>query len=362
MLNFDTFLPKWASPPGETISDIIDEMNLSLLEFSDQIGLTESRTKELLQGKVSLTSELASQLAYTLGASADFWLDREAQYREDLARFQNELSTPNDESWLKELPLNDLVSFGWIQAMSSTKEKVAECLRYFGVANVSAWRETYHNILETTAFRTTTKFDSNTGAVAAWLRKGAIDSNLIKCKPWNGESFSNALQNIRSLTRKRDPQHFLPELQMLCAEAGVAVVIARSPSGCRASGATQFLSPSKALLLLSFRHLSDDHFWFTFFHEAGHLMLHGKDGLFLEETGQCDNKEEHEANAFAANILIPEKNLTEFEQLPLNGREVIRFAKKIGISPGIVVGQLQHRKLITPKQLNNLKTRYAWAD
>lgn len=362
MINHQTFLPNWASPPGETMVDLLEEKNLSLVEFAAQIGYTVGRTNDLLHGNSPITDEMAQRLADVLGASATFWMNRESQYRDDISRLESEASSPMNEDWLKELPVKDMITFGWLKPSNHTAEKLSECLRFFGVPNVAAWQETYHNILETAAFRTSSSFDSQSGAVAAWLRQGAIESALIDCKTWNRSNFEKTLQDIRALTRKRDPHLFIPELQQLCAKCGVAVVIARSPSGCRASGATQFTSPSKALLLLSFRYLSDDHFWFTFFHEAGHLILHGKDGLFLEGVKLCSDKEEREANEFAARTLIPEHFLSELENLPLDGRQVIRFARKVGVSPGIVVGQLQYFGLITPRQLNNLKTRFNWAD
>jgi Zn-dependent peptidase ImmA (M78 family) len=108
--------------------------------------------------------------------------------------------------------------------------------------------------------------------------------------------------------------------------------------------------------------LTDDHFWFTFFHEAGHLLLHGKQGMFLEEMVPCESKEEDEANEFAAGLLIPEIHRADLTNLSLDGREVMRFARKIGVSPGIVVGQLQHLRVFTRKQLNNLKVRYTWSE
>ena len=94
--------------------------------------------------------------------------------------------------------------------------------------------------------------------------------------------FEADLPTIRRLTREKDPGQFIPRLKEACAARGVAVAIVRGPNGWRASGAARFLSPTKALIQLSFRYLSDDQFWFTFFHEAGHLLLHGKDLLFLE--------------------------------------------------------------------------------
>jgi HTH-type transcriptional regulator/antitoxin HigA len=111
--------------------------------------------------------------------------------------------------------------------------------------------------------------------------------------------------------------------------------------------------------VLSFRYLSDDHFWFAFFHEAGHLLLHGKRALFLEGYGTT-NKEEEEANAFAARMLIPREFQSKLPALRADSLQIIKFARQIGIAPGIVVGQLQHAKLVKPEHLNRLKRRYRW--
>jgi len=142
----------------------------------------------------------------------------------------------------------------------------------------------------------------------------------------------------------------------------VAVVIERAPSGCRASGATKFLSPKKALMLLSFRHLSDDQFWFTVFHEAGHLVLHAQDGLFLEGIETADSTAEDAADEFARLNLFTEVGLKELQSLPLNHFAIARFAKRLGVAAGLVVGQLQNMKRIPYGHFNYLKARYSWRD
>jgi len=264
--------------------------------------------------------------------------------------------------WLSELPLKDMIKFGWLKLSSpSLDEKVSACLHFFDTPDVTAWRDRYRDVLEKAAFRTSPSFDSQPGAVAAWLRQGEIESGHIICKPWDSQRFQRELLNIRSLTRKKDPKHFVPELKARCAECGVAVVIVRAPTGCRASGATRFLSQTKSLLLLSFRYLSDDHFWFTFFHEGGHLVLHGKSALFLEAANMASTKEEQEANEFATRVLIPPEYQTELFRLRLDSYQVIRFARRIGISPGIVAGQLQYAGRIERNHLNHLKRRFKWA-
>lgn len=356
------FLPDWVSAPGDTVADILEERNISPIEFAREIGQPPKYAYDILRGHARITSETARRLEAVLGASATFWITRETQYREDLSRLRREAPLEEEVGWLRELPVRDMIRFGWIAPVRSLAEKVAECLRFFGVPDVGTWRNTYRDVIESAAFRTSPTFGSRQAAVAAWLRQGEIEGEFIECNPWDPKRFRATLTELRYLTRKKDPEFFITELQRRCAECGVAVVIVRAPSGCRVSGATRFVSSTKALLLLSFRHLSDDHFWFTFFHEAGHLLLHSKKALFLEGVSTISTKEEGEADDFAARILIPTKFQQELQNLSADGREVMRFARLVGVSPGIVVGQLQHLGRIKHNQLNNLRRWYTWGE
>jgi plasmid maintenance system antidote protein VapI len=357
MTSTQEFRPDWASAPGDTIADILGERGLSVVEFAQHMGQTLDHARDLLQGRATITLGIARRLEQVLGASVEFWMSRDFQYRQDIARIHEA-----DEEWLAELPIGDMIKFGWLRPAPHPAEEVAACLRFFDVASIPAWREAYGGIQKMVAFRTSPSFDSRPAAVAAWLRQGEIESKAIECSPWDPRRFVESLQSIRSLTREKDPGRFIPELQKRCAGAGVAMVVIRAPNGCRASGATRFLSGSKALLLLSFRYLSDDQFWFTFFHEAGHLLLHGERGFFLEGPDTLPTTEEQEANEFAARTLVPPKYKPALLKLPAHGREVIRFARRLGVSPGILVGQLQYYGRIDHKQLNSLKRRFRWED
>lgn len=348
------FLPDWVSPPGDTISDILNERQISISEFAKSMGNSVDYSRQLLDGYVQITEEAANKLAKLFGVSAGFWLSRESQFREGLVRLAK------NEEWVKELPVNDLINFKWIRSPVNNKDKISACLEFFGVSNVADWRAHYVGVSRLAAFRTSEAFESTEAAVLAWLRKGEIEAEAILCSEWNPEKMHSALPNLRTLTRQKDPSIFIPELQRICAECGVAVVVARAPSGCRASGATRFITDKKALLMLSLRYLSDDHFWFTFFHEVGHLLLHDKTSLFLEGGDLCTGREEAEADEFSSNLLIPPQDQATMRLLPVDGRAVMRFARQIGVSPGVVVGQLQHLGIFTHRQLNNLKTRYIW--
>jgi plasmid maintenance system antidote protein VapI len=361
MVDNTPFSPDWVSPPGATIATILEERGATPVELADWIERSPDDVEDLLEGRAEITADMARRLARVLGASEAFWTRRESQYRADLALLHQEASLPESVSWLSEIPVKDIERWGWIAPLANPAAAVAACLRFFGVPSVRAWRDVYGDALSA-AYRTSPTYKSEPGAVAAWIRRGEIAAASIECGPWDPERFRRELTSLRELTREKDPRKFLPELIKRCAACGVAVVVQRAPNLCRASGVVRFLSPMRPTILLSLRYLSDDHFWFTFFHEAGHLVLHGDRCIFLEGDDTLTTEEEVEANAFAANILIPPEDQAEMQRLPLNGREVMRFARKVGVSPGIVVGQLQHHKRFLPRQLNNLKRRYTWIE
>jgi plasmid maintenance system antidote protein VapI/Zn-dependent peptidase ImmA (M78 family) len=338
------------------MSDILGEKGLSVGELAELLGHTLERTQDLLQGRATITIRTARALQTALGGSVEFWISRDYQYRAQAARIH-----AVDEEWLGELPLGDMIRFGWLQPPPRPSEEVEACLRFFGTPSVAAWRHAYDDLDALVAFRTSPTLDSRPAAVAAWIRKGEIECAKIECAPWSATGFTGSLQHIRRLTLEKDPRHFLPVLQEICSACGVAVVIVRAPNGCRASGATRFVSKDRALLLLSFRYLSDDQFWFTFFHEAGHLLLHSPESTFLEGLDTESSAQESEASEFAENVLIPTESKEALLRLgPTDTRTIIRFARRIGISPGIVVGQLQHHGKVRRNHFNGLKRRFQW--
>jgi len=333
---------------------------IDLPSFAADLGETEDYAKCLLEGACAVDRSVAERLHVVIGGSVSFWLKREAQYREDVARLQGTRSLEDATEWLRELPLADMRNYGWVTRFDDRMKQANECLRFFGSPSISEWRKQIRGVQSVVAFRTSETFASKVGAVAAWLRQGELIASQVMCANWNREKFREALGSIRKLTRVKKPADFIPALQKLCAECGVAVVILPAPTGCRASGATRFLSKDKAMLLLSFRYRSDDHFWFTFFHEAGHLVLHDGSALFVEGSHFVSTHEEEEANTFSEQLLIPPQHRDEMHKLPLDHVAVMRFAQRIGISHGIVVGQLQHAGIFPRDKMNRLKVRYTW--
>jgi HTH-type transcriptional regulator / antitoxin HigA len=360
--NATTFQPDWISPPGATISRVLTRRGMSFSDFATEIDAPVHVVQDLVQGIGTIDEPLAKQLANILGASPTFWMDREREYRADAERLRTTLHAATSRDWLRELPVRDMVKFGWIEPGRSPAETVDSLLRFFAVPDIASWRTKFRRELAAVTFRTSSSFTSNPAAAAAWLRWAEVQSEKINCELWDPAKFMIALETIRAFTRRKNPSEFVPQVRRKFADAGVALVVAPTPSGCQASGGTRFLSPTKALMVLSFRYRSDDHFWFTLFHEAGHILLHGKDALFLEDGSEVSPEKEEEANGFAGKMLIPTDLRSELLCLRPQTREVIRFSIKAGVSPGVVVGQLQHMGRIGHTRLNKLKRRYVWTD
>lgn len=361
MLEISKFTHGSVCPPGETISDVLEEKQISFSDFANMLGGSHELADSLLKGDARINDDLAIRLSEVLGASPGFWLRREKLYVEFLEVVNSPISEAENQ-WLSELPIPSMQRYGWIPKTRSPARNLINCLNFFDVSSVDSWRESYRSTPELAKFRTSQAFSPQLGAVAAWIKQCETEADFLDCAPWNKEKFAESLHEIKKLTLEPDPSIFLPELQRICAKNGVAVVIARTPSGCQASGATKFISNSKALLMLSFRYLSDDHFWFTFYHEAAHLILHDKDSVFVEGGNNNENIRETEANTFSQNFLIPPNVSPELPALKDNMRGVLKLSKRLGISPGIIVGQLQHRGIIKQNHMQKLKVRYRWTE
>ncbi|MDP8997680.1 MAG: ImmA/IrrE family metallo-endopeptidase [Pseudomonadota bacterium] len=329
-------------------------------QFASLSELEINFINELITGGAAVDAECATILEEHLGPSAEFWMAREQQYRNSLSRKAMANTVVSDKEFVGRFPVTDMKKCGWIANTATLTEKMKSVLDFFGVNSVSEWQAKFGNAVSVAAFRTSPTIEANPFAVAAWLRRGEREGEKIACSQWNKISLKNKITDMRALVRVKDPAIFFPKLVEMCASCGVALVIARAPKGCRASGATRFLTPNKALIVMSFRHRTDDQFWFTFFHEIAHLVLHTGDALFLEDGSEVTEDEEIEANQFAASILIPDVLRDELASVKCSVKGIVAYTRKVGLTPGIVVGQLQHIGRIKYDRFNSMKRRYSW--
>lgn len=352
------FSPDWVSPPGDTIDDLLDERGWTQAQLAERTGFTRKHVNDLVRGRATITADTASRLSTVLGGPVQFWLTREAQYQAAIERQRMLDALREDAVWLRELPVAWMVKQGWVQRHSHRGAQVEECLRYFGVASVDTWRETYASPLA--AFRASEKVAKKLGAVAAWLRQAERQATEVRTDPYDRAAFKTLLPELRALTQESDPSVFVPRLQELCAAVGVAVVFVPAPPGCPVHGATRWLAPEKAMLALSLRYKTNDQLWFSFFHECFHVLNHAKKLLFIEGIDGLDQALEDEANRFAGDLLIPPAFARVLETMSTTS-EVERMALHLGIAAGILVGRMQKEGWIPWRSyLNDLKVRYRW--
>ena len=352
----NAYEPRRVTPPGGTLQDILDERGMAQNELAERTGLTAKAINEIVKGKMAITPDTALKLERALGTAAEFWLAREQHYQEWLARQRALEELADAVAWLGTLPVRAMVAHGLVRERKTKVEQVGELFRFFGVASRNAWQEVYAT--PQAAFRRSRAFECDVGATAAWLRVGELHAQAIKADAYKTERFRQVLKETVGLTRKPFSE-VADLLKESCASAGVAVVYVPEIKGCRASGVTRWLSSTKALIQLSDRYKTEDHLWFTFFHEAGHILLHRKKDVFLEGGGS-ETEQEREADRFAQDTLIPSSEYAKLRGRAgagLSAAAVRAFADEVGVSPGIVVGRLQHDKLTGFDRLNDLKTR-----
>lgn len=353
-----TFTPDWVSPPGDTIADLLEERDWTQAQLAERLGRSTKHVSLLINGKAPISEETALELERVLGSTAGFWLNREAQYRAHLAKVEEEARLQKWIPWLEELPVKELMRQGAIhQCRLDEKNKprvVREMLHFFGVASPNGWQAYYAGMA--CSFRRTRESQSDLGAIAAWIRRGEIKAEQSDCPKYSKAKFEKAVQEIRLLTTL-ETQVFESKIQSLCWEAGVVFVLVPSIPRAHVSGMARWLNPHKAMIQLSLYGKQNDRFWFTFFHEAAHILLHSKKEIFLDEWdggASLESHKEEEADRWARDFLIPSQYEAELPRLR-SKQAVVKFAQGIGIHPGIVVGRLQHDGFIEKHWMNDLK-------
>lgn len=339
--------PDYAIPPGEVIAEFIEEQGMTQVELARRLGVTTKHLNQLVGGTVSLSNEIAIALERVTGAPARFWNAIEANFQDFEAREREAEDLRADLPWLEELPLKELIAQGHVADKRARPiDQLREVLKFFGVAG----RSSFDEVCASAAYRKSSAYTSDQYAIAAWLRVGEIRATDVRCPDFDKTAFRAALREVRGLTRIEDPNLWLPQLTKLCAATGVVVLLVPPIGKSRVSGAARWLTPEKALIQLSLRGRWAEAFWFTFFHEAAHILLHSKKRTFIDDDNGSDELEV-EADRFALDFLIPREHLPRLGTLR-TAADVRRFAAEIGVGSGIVAGRL-HKENLIPKNWFN---------
>lgn len=355
--------PMTTAHPGETIVEYIEFNNWSQRDLARRTGLTPKTISEICNGKAPITPQTALALEKVFQRPARFWLNLQRQFDEAEARQRATSKLVEWKDWAARFPLKEMKP--WFAELGKEPD-VDGLLSFFGVSSPDSWNSVWK--ASNVVYRQTRKSRINEEAVSAWVRATELDALQMEIKEFDEKLLRASLNELRRLTRER-PQESIPKMKALCAAAGVAFVLVPELPNTGISGCARWLSDKKAMIALTLRYKFDDQIWFTFFHECGHLLLHGKEhGFILDNAAEylTDNvvdpqmqRQEEEANRFAADTLIPPAMLHSLiMEGDFSNEAIHRIAERLEIGPGIVVGRLQHEKLLKPYQGTTLKQRF----
>jgi len=350
------FDPDYAIPPGETLKELMESLEMSQKELSKRTGLTVQSLNRIIKGEQPITYETANIFELVTNVPAKMWNNLEANYREQLSKIKELERLKDNVIWLKDIPVNELKNRGMISDSKDNSIVLRNVLKFYGVGSVAGWKEIWDK--PKVAARRSVCFETRPGYASAWIRLGELQGHAIECKPYNKKKFETAVKKIRTLTTL-SPIEFIPKMKELCADAGVALALVPEMKKVPWSGATKWLTSNKAMILLNLRGKGEDLFWFAFFHEAGHVLNDSKKDLYINDKNKTDPKEVA-ADLFASETLIPPKFKQQMISLK-SRQDVKRLAKDLGICTGIVVGQFEH---LTKKWgwFKDLKRKLCWTE
>jgi len=344
------YQPSIAFHPGETLAEKLEELGMGPKEFAIRTGKPEKTITAVLHGKSNITPEMAVQFEHVLNIPAHFWLNMQRNYDEYLARVNRLKTLKVAIDWAKKFPIADMVKKKWIAAQSTYLDKVQELLNFFGISNHRAWADYYLNQKLKIAFRISLAHTNEPYAISAWLRKGELQAAQLPTNKYNEKLFKEKLHEIKHVMAEH-PDNFFSQLQSICLDAGVKVVYTPCIKKAPINGCTRWINDNP-LIQLSGRYNRNDVFWFTFFHEVGHIILHGKKEIFLENEDYTDKdkNKEQEADNFAVKWTLTKEQENEIlnEKRLTDENKIIAFARKFNTHPAIIIGRLQYDGKIPP--------------
>ncbi len=347
--------PRWTVAPGEILVEALAERHMSQAELSRRMARPLKTISEIATGKAAITPETAIQLEQVLGISASVWMGLESRYREALARERVRAELEGHLEWLGRFPLRDLIERGVLEDVGSPTEHAAQLLAFFGVSSPAGWQQHWGQIAANYRMRRGGRVSPE--AVTVWLREGERSVEATALPAYDPTHLRRVMMEMRALSRAIVFAAALAAARERLATAGVGLVLIRGVTGAPVSGATRWVRDNP-LIQLTLRHYVDDQFWFSLYHEAGHLLEGGRRRDVVEELpdGRSDALEERAADRFARDTLVPSEPLASFLAAGDLSRPAVReFAAEIGVAPGVVVGRLQRDRVVDWSYLNDLK-------
>ena len=334
--------------PGEFIKEELEARGWSQAELAEIMGRQPTVITDLILGKRAVNPEIATELGEAFGTSAQYWMNLESSYQ--LWHIARADSVVARRAKLYSIaPIKELTKRHWIEPSDNIEVLESRVRQFFGISSLEQQVQMAH------AARKGIQ-EVSSSSQNAWLFRAKQLAYGVYAKPFSDRSFNSALEQLRCL--RQDIQE-IRRISKILADNGIRLLILEHLPQTKIDGVTFWLNKKSPVIALSLRYDRIDAFWFTLAHELGHIKA--RDGLMNAviidtEIGDDDRQSEspiseaeRKADLFAMEFLVDPKSLDDFilRTRPLYGKlKILRFSHKIGVHPGLVIGQLQHRREI----------------
>jgi addiction module HigA family antidote len=351
----ETVYPDKITLPGETVRESLEVLGLTQADLARRMGRPPKTINEIIKGKAAITPDTAIELEKALGAPASFWNSLERRYREVLAHNKARSAYEKQVPLLSQYPYDELAKHGLVRRLVDPVGRVSELLRFFGAADL----QTVPSLMPA-AFRTAKCRKASPGSCAAWVRIAEMNASKVSLAPFNRRKWLDTLMRIREYTCE-PAEVFQEKMVRSCAGSGVAVVFFPHLEKTYANGVAKWIDKDHALIQLSIRGRLSDIFWFSFYHEAAHILLHSKRQTFIDGDFRKDALE-READRCAADLLIPQKAYMGFKSAGDYSEKAIKgFSRTLGVAPCMVIGRLAHDEIVAHSYLRHLRPKLEWS-
>lgn len=341
MSNFIEYKNRMAFHPGYYIQEFVEESGLTQKDFANRLGTTPKNLSVLISGEQSLSIDIVVKLAAMLGTSEEYWFNLQTAWNEMMAGIHYDKQLELEKEVFKDIQYAYFREYFDLPDLPrKTKEQIEQVRKFLGVASLTVLKKADLAV----DFRSIkNNFQESNLIKANILLQLAVNKVLQTDAPhYNKAKFQQAIEF--ALTQTGNHQSFFPEIQKRFLEAGVVLVVLPHLPGSKINGATKRVD-GKVMIMVDDRGKYADTFWFTLFHEIGHVM-NGDFGVsFYTEV---EDETELAADEYAQNTLIPSEKYSEFVQTgeAYTAESIRQFAVSIDRDPGIVLGRLKRDEYV----------------
>lgn len=337
-------VPAEVFPPGEFIQEELGARGWSQSDLAEIMGRDAALVSSLVTGKRSVSPETARGLGAAFGTGATFWMNLEAAYR--LSRVDRDDAIVRRAHLYSRAPIQQMVRRGWLRRTGEVGQLEDDFREFYCLANLGD-----EPVPLAHAARKSSTYNALSQEELAWLYRAAKMARLIDSPRLSAQRLNAAFGQLHQLLGSPEEIRRIPGI---LREAGVRLLIVEKLPKTKIDGACLWLNKTSPVIVLSLRFDRIDWFWHTLMHELTHVKE--RDGAVvdseIDKAGEDENRPEEEkrADRAASSFLIPQDELLDFmlRVRPFYSKTKIRgFAGRIGIHPGLVVGQLQHRGQIS---------------